>query len=105
MRPLRSTVRSVGTHFATSPLPLLKPTTLLVFVMTIIGSFQVFVPVYIMTKGGPGYSSRVIGLHIYEEAFMNLKMGSASAMAMILFAIILVATLFQLKIGRSNVEY
>lgn len=86
-------------------LPLLKPTTLLVFITTIIGSFQVFVQVYVMTKGGPGYASRVLSLHIYETAFMNLKMGTAAAMAMVLFAVIFALTMMQLKIGRDDVEY
>lgn len=86
-------------------LPLLQPTTLVVFITTIIGSFQVFTQVYMMTSGGPGYASRVIGLDLYQMAFMNLKMGVAAAMAMVLFAIIFALTMLQLRIGRSYVEY
>jgi ABC-type sugar transport system permease subunit len=86
-------------------LPLLQPTSLVVFITTIIGSFQVFTQIYMMTNGGPGYASYMIGLYIYRTGFMNLKMGRASAMAMVLFAIILVLTLVQLRVGRDRVEY
>ncbi len=92
-------------QFLNVTLPLLKPTTLLVFITTVISAFQVFTQVYVMTDGGPGYASRVISLHIYQQAFQNLKMGSASAMAMVLFVIIFVLTMLQFRLGRSNVEY
>ena len=86
-------------------LPLLKPTTLLVFVTTIIGSFQVFTQVFVMTNGGSGYASRVISLEIYQTAFINLKMGLASAMGILLLFIVFGLTMIQLKIGRDNVDY
>ena len=84
---------------------MLKPTTLLVFITTIIGSFQVFTQVFVMTNGGPGYASRVVSLEIYQTAFINLKMGLASAMAMVLFGVVFGLTMLQLKVGRDNVEY
>ena len=92
-------------RFRYMTLPLLKPTTLLVFVTTIIGSFQVFTQVFVMTNGGPGYASRVISLEIYQTAFINLKMGLASAMGIMLLGIVFGLTMLQLKIGRDNVDY
>jgi ABC-type sugar transport system permease subunit len=92
-------------RFRYMTLPLLKPTTLLVFITTIIGSFQVFTQVFVMTNGGPGYASRVVSLEIYQTAFINLKMGLASAMAMVLFGVVFGLTMLQLKMGRDSVEY
>ena len=66
-------------------LPLLRPTTLFALIIGIIGSFEVFVPVYLMTNGGPGYASMVMVMAIYRSAFQTYQMGYASAMAVILF--------------------
>jgi multiple sugar transport system permease protein len=96
---------SRGQRFRYMTLPLLKPTTLLVFITTIIGSFQVFTQVFVMTNGGPGYASRVVSLEIYQTAFINLKMGLASAMAMVLFGVVFGLTMLQLKLGRDSVDY
>jgi ABC-type sugar transport system permease subunit len=92
-------------RFRYMTLPLLKPTTLLVFITTVIGSFQVFTQVFVMTNGGSGYASRVVSLEIYQTAFINLKMGLASAMAMVLFGVVFALTMLQLKLGRDNVDY
>lgn len=73
-------------------IPMLSPTILFNVVTTVISAFQFFVPAYILTEGGPVYSTYVYNLNLYEKAFSWLKMGYASAMAWVLFAIILVLT-------------
>ena len=75
--------------------PNLRPVTFYASIMCIINSFQVFTPIYVMTKGGPGRATSVLVLKIYEDAFVNYKFGYASAEAMILFLLILVVTLIQ----------
>jgi multiple sugar transport system permease protein len=86
-------------------LPLLRPVTLFVFIYTTIRAFKVFTHVYVMTQGGPGNSSRVLVLHIYNTAFSFLKMGKASAMAIYLLIIIFFITAIQLKYFRSGAEF
>ena len=83
-------------------LPLLSPTMLFVFVTSIIGSFQIFVPIQIMTQGGPAGATRVFPMLIYQNAFNFLKMGYASALSMVLFAILMGLTLFQVRIFRMG---
>ncbi len=87
-------------------LPLLRPVFLFVFVIHIIGSFQIFGQVFIMTQGGPGDATRTVVQHLYEAAFQNLfDFGSASAMAWVLFAVILVFSVIQFRILRGHAEY
>ncbi|MCD6385010.1 sugar ABC transporter permease [Candidatus Sumerlaeota bacterium] len=84
-------------------LPLLNPTTLFVLVIAFIGSFQVFDQVYIMTGGGPGYSTTVLVSYIYDEAYGGrFRMGRASSIAYILFCLLLLFTLLQLKVFKEK---
>ncbi len=69
-------------------LPLLQPTTLLVLITTMIGSFQMFDLVYVMTGGGPLNSTTVMAHQIYLNGFLYLKMGYASAQSFLLFALV-----------------
>lgn len=85
--------------------PLLTPTTFFVLVIGIIGSFQVFAQVYIMTAGGPAYSTTTMVYYIYVNAFQWWKMGYAAAQAWVLFAFILVASLIQVRLQREWVTY
>ncbi len=85
--------------------PLLTPTTFFILVMSLIGSFQVFDQVYMMTQGGPGHATTVYNYYLYQNAFQFFKMGYASAMAWILFAIIAVITYIQMKFLGSNINY
>ncbi|WP_066190928.1 carbohydrate ABC transporter permease [Gracilibacillus timonensis] len=80
--------------------PLLSPTIFFVLVMLLINSFQIFNEPYMMTKGGPADASNVFVLHIYDKAFQFFQMGEASAIAFILFVIILVFTLLQFKFSK-----
>ena len=83
-------------------LPLLRPTTFFVLVTSIIGSFQVFTFVYVMTEGGPLHATDVIVYHIYQNAWQFLRMGYASAMSWVLFAVIFLITLLQFRLlGRK----
>ena len=76
-------------------IPMLKPTTFFVVIMSTIQCFKVFDLIYVMTGGGPGRSTNVLVNHIYNAAFVDSKFGYASASAIVLFAIVLVVTLIQ----------
>jgi multiple sugar transport system permease protein len=65
----------------------------------------VFVPVYLMTNGGPGYSSMVMVMAIYRSAFQQYQMGYASAMAVILFLAIFAVSWLQFRFFGREVEY
>ena len=86
-------------------LPLVSPTTLFVIVMAVIGSFQAFDLIYVMTRGGPARSTSVIVQYLYENGFVYFKMGYASAQAYVLFALVLIVTLIQLKWSQRWVVY
>ena len=95
-----------GWHkFKSITLPLLTPTFFFVIVTSIIFSLQAFTEVYIMTNGGPAYSTSVAVFYIQNLAFEQLKMGLACSIALILFSIILVFTLVQWKFSRYWVHY
>lgn len=86
-------------------IPMLSPVLFFVLVISTIQSFQIFTDVYVMTQGGPGTATFVYVYYIYQAAFQYLKMGYASALAWILFAIILVLTWLQLWGSRKWVYY
>jgi multiple sugar transport system permease protein len=86
-------------------IPLLRPTTFFLLITSIIGTFQIFTEVYIMTNGGPLNRTTTIGYYLYVNAFRELDMGYATAMAFVLFAMIFVFTLIQWKYTRGDVEY
>lgn len=77
-------------------LPMLKPTTFFVSMISLINSFQVFDQVNIMTEGGPGDATTVLVQNIYNSAFKYSEMGYAAAMSWVLFLIILVVSLVQM---------
>ncbi len=85
--------------------PLLSPTTFFILVVGLINSFKVFVPMMMMTFGGPENTTQSVVYYLYEEAWVHNKMGRASAIAYILFVIILVITLIQNKIVGKRVHY
>lgn len=86
-------------------LPMLSPTTFFVIVVSIIGSFQVFDLVYMMTGGGPGRATYVIVYYIYQHAFRWFSMGYGASIAFILFIVILILTLIQLRLSGRWVHY
>jgi multiple sugar transport system permease protein len=86
-------------------IPLLSPTTFFLFVTSVIGTFQIFTQVYIMTNGGPLNRTTTIGYYLYIQGFRQLEMGYATAMAFALFAMIFVFTLLQMKFTRGDIQY
>jgi multiple sugar transport system permease protein len=86
-------------------LPLLSPTMLFVTVIDMISSFQVFDTVYVMTNGGPGYSTQVLNFSIYQHGFEFLQMGYAAALSVILFVVILIITILQFLYFRKRLVY
>lgn len=83
-------------------LPLLKPTTWLVFLLQMIGCFKVFGQIYLITGGGPASSTRPLIQYIYENAFEKNNMGYAASMSYVLFGILLVLSLGQQLLQRRG---
>lgn len=86
-------------------IPLLTPTIFFNLVIGLIGAFQVFTPVYLMTGGGPGTSSMMMGLLIYRKGFEEYNMGYASLLAWVMFLVVIVLTIIQFAIARRWVHY
>ena len=88
-------------RFFNVTIPMMSPVILFNLVLGVIGSFQIFTPAYIMTSGGPANASLFYGLYLYDNAFHWLKMGYASALAWLMFMIILILTLLIFRLtGR-----
>lgn len=85
--------------------PLLTPTILFNAVIGVISSLQVFDIPYIMTRGGPGDSSRTVVMMIQEAAFQNLQFGYGSAIAVVLFVVIMLLTILQFWLSQRWVFY
>lgn len=85
--------------------PLVSPTTFFLLVTSIIGSFQNYSIVRMLTNGGPGIASRVLSLNIYEEAFSFNKFSYASAQSVLQFLVILVFTIILMKGQKKWVHY
>jgi multiple sugar transport system permease protein len=83
-------------------IPGLSRTTLLVTVLQVIASFQIFGQVYIMTRGGPNGATRVSIQHIYESGFRDLELGYASAMSVFLFLVMVFFSVVQFRMVRSR---
>ena len=86
-------------------LPLLSPTMFFAVVMTVISSFQVFDQAYVMTGGGPAFATNTIVLYIWQSGFQFFKMGYASAIAWVLFLLIFVITMIQMRTQNRWVQY
>ncbi|MEK3904932.1 MULTISPECIES: carbohydrate ABC transporter permease [unclassified Paenibacillus] len=81
-------------------LPMITPTVFLTVVMTVIGSLKVFGQIYVMTQGGPSNSTKVLVYYIWEKAFKLFQMGYASALAFVLFFVVLILTLLQWQLRK-----
>jgi multiple sugar transport system permease protein len=86
-------------------LPMLSPTLFLCMVTIVIAAFQEFDLIKTMTDGGPGRATNVLVWRIYQEGFVNMKMGYASAIAYTLFAIIMLITFVQFILQKKWVNY
>lgn len=91
--------------FRSVTIPLISPSLFFGTVMTVISSFQVFAQAYVLTDGGPGTSSTTIVLWLFEKGFDDYALGYASAIAWVLFVIIIVFTIIQLRLQRRWVHY
>jgi len=86
-------------------IPLTSPVLFFVSIIALIGAFQTFGQIDILTSGGPAGSTNIIVYSIYQEAFHYGNFGFASAQAIILFLIILIVTIFQFRFGEKRVHY
>jgi multiple sugar transport system permease protein len=92
-------------QFFTVTVPMISPLIFFNLIMAIIGSFQIFAQVYVMTGGGPGNATLVYVLYLYRQAFEFHNMGYASAMAWVLFVLVLLLTGFVIRGSRRWVYY
>lgn len=92
-------------NFFNITLPLLSPVIFLNLVLSVINGFRVLGPMQLVTNGGPLNATETVVLTIYKEGFVYNDMGFASAMAFILFAVILLLTIIQFKLKKDEVSY
>jgi multiple sugar transport system permease protein len=85
-------------------LPLLAPVTLYVLVTAIIGSFQIFGPIYAMTGGGPAFATTTIVHQIYINGFRYFSMGYASAQSWVLFILLLGLSVVNMRLMTGGME-
>jgi ABC-type sugar transport system permease subunit len=86
-------------------LPNLSPTLFFVTVVSVINSFQSFGQIHVLTQGGPANATNVLVYKLYLDAFTNFRTGFASAEAVLLFGIVLLATGIQFRIAKRRVHY
>ena len=86
-------------------LPLITPAIFFAVVLTLISSFQVFTQAYVLTGGGPGNATTTMVVYLYEQGFQFYKLGLASAIAWVLFIVILMITVFQFVGQKRWVNY
>jgi multiple sugar transport system permease protein len=85
--------------------PMLGPTALFVFIVTVIKSFQIFDVVRVLTKGGPNKASEIILHTLYQEGFVFFRTGRAAAIATLFFLVMLALTLWQMRVLDRRVHY
>jgi ABC-type sugar transport system permease subunit len=86
-------------------MPLLRRTFQFATVFVTISSFQIFAPIYVLTRGGPQKATDVAAYHIYQSAFQFFDWGAANAMSMVVVAMLVVITLVELRLLRTEWEY
>jgi len=91
--------------FRSVTVPLISPSLFFGTVLTVITSFQVFTQAYVLTAGGPGTSSTTIVYWLFQKAFIDYALGYASAIAWVLFAIVIIFTVVQMRLQRRWVHY
>ncbi|MEY8752879.1 carbohydrate ABC transporter permease [Alkalicoccobacillus gibsonii] len=92
-------------QFKKITIPLVSPTTFLLFVTGIISSFKIFDLIIVLTGGGPANSTKVPVVYLYEKAFLDLRAGYASSISLVIFVIILIITYLQFKGQKKWVNY
>ena len=93
------------TIFRYITIPLISPTILLTFIITIIGSLQVFAQIAVLTQGGPGISTTVLIYYLYQQAFLFGQFGYGSVLSLVLFVIVLILTVVQWQLRKKWVFY
>ena len=86
-------------------IPLLAPTTMVVFFISLVGTFQSYGLVLLLTRGGPVGSTTLLGYYIYENAFQFFQMGYASALSVALFVLLALLAWMQFKVSERRVHY
>lgn len=92
-------------RFLRITLPLLKPVTLFVVVTQSISAMQVFVPIFVMTQGGPFFATNAIVYYIYQNGFAYNDMGYASALSFFVLGLLVAISYFQFRLLRGQAEY
>jgi multiple sugar transport system permease protein len=92
-------------RFSKITLPLISPTMLVATVMALIAALQIFDQPYVLTRGGPGDSTRTAVMMIYQSGFQELRFGRASAIGIVLTLVILAVTAAQFRLSRRYVFY
>jgi multiple sugar transport system permease protein len=92
-------------RFRSITFPMISQATFFNITTTVIGAFQIYESIIVLTRGGPGDSSRSVVMYLAEKAFSDYDMGYASAIAVSLFVLILLVTLLQFRVRRSWVHY
>jgi multiple sugar transport system permease protein len=90
------------TTFRRITVPLLRPVLVMVVILAVISSFQVFDIVQVTTQGGPANASMVLQMYIYNKAFTQFDFGYASTMSLALFAMLIAITFMQMRMARAN---
>ncbi len=98
-------VKTAWSRFWVVTWPMLGPTTLFVITITVINAVKVFETVATLTQGGPAKASEVLLWSIYQEGFVFLHIGTASAMAMVFIVVLLVLLLIQTRLLEKQVHY
>lgn len=91
-------------QFVHITLPLLKPATFFVFVISVIAAFQVFDQIYVLTDGGPANATSVMTYEVYRSAFRDFRMGLACAQSVVLFAFLFTLTVVNRRLTRSDID-
>jgi ABC-type sugar transport system permease subunit len=93
------------TRFWRVTLPLMAHTLLLITILTAIGSLQEFTAPFVLTAGGPGNATFTYNMFLYNQAFLNMRFGVATAAALLQFAVIIIISVGQLKLLRPKWSY
>jgi len=86
-------------------IPMISPSILFTTTVGVINQLQLFDQPYVLTHGGPANATQTVVLDVYEQAFQNLRFGYASAISVVLFIVVLIATYLQFRISRKWVFY
>lgn len=97
--------RSSWDRFCHVTWPMLGPTSLFVFMITVIKSSQIFDTVKVLTQGGPNNASEILLYTLYSEGFEFFRTGLASAIATLFFALMLLLTLYQMRVFEKYIHY